>query len=164
MGSFRQTREIVVACFMENVISDEEFVCLYDLNRSKNLELPYDEYRRIDLDEMDDAECLAEFRVKKRDLETLSDDLQIPCSFTCDQGSVSDGMEGLCMLLRRLAYPCRYSDIIPRFGRPIPVLSMITNKQSSWFCLRYTRPQDYTMESPASRSYLLQTYADAVHA
>ena len=31
------------------------------------------------------------------------------------------------MLLRRTAYPCRYSDLIPRFGRPVPELSMITN-------------------------------------
>ena len=32
------------------------------------------------------------------------------------------------MLLRRLAYPCRYSDMIPRFGRPTPALSMVTNE------------------------------------
>ena len=25
------------------------------------------------------------------------------------------------------SYPCRYSDLIPRFGRPVPVLSMINN-------------------------------------
>ena len=31
------------------------------------------------------------------------------------------------MVLKRLAYPCRYSDMIPLFARPVPVLSMITN-------------------------------------
>ena len=31
------------------------------------------------------------------------------------------------MLLKRLAYPCRYSDMVHRFARPVPVLSMITN-------------------------------------
>ena len=31
------------------------------------------------------------------------------------------------MLLRRFAYPCCYSDMISRFGRPVPVLSMVTN-------------------------------------
>ena len=31
------------------------------------------------------------------------------------------------MVLKRLSYPCRYSDLIPRFGRPVPVLSMINN-------------------------------------
>ena len=31
------------------------------------------------------------------------------------------------MLLKRVSYPCRYSDMIPRFGRPVSVLSLITN-------------------------------------
>ena len=33
----------------------------------------------------------------------------------------------LCIYLKRFAYPSRYSDIIPRFGRDIPQLSMISN-------------------------------------
>lgn len=37
-------------------------------------------------------------------------------------------MEGLCILLRRLSYPCRYSDMLHRFGRPVPVLSMISSQ------------------------------------
>ena len=31
------------------------------------------------------------------------------------------------MALKRFSYPCRYSDMIPRFAKPVPVLSMITN-------------------------------------
>ena len=31
-------------------------------------------------------------------------------------------------MLRRLAYPCRFSDLIPRFGRSTPELSMISNR------------------------------------
>ena len=31
------------------------------------------------------------------------------------------------MLLRQTAHPCRYSDLIPRFSRPVLELSMITN-------------------------------------
>jgi len=46
----------------------------------------------------------------------------------CNQRSVFTGMEGLCMLLKRLAYPCIYSDLIHRFGRPVPVLGMISNE------------------------------------
>ena len=76
---------------------------------------------------MNDSECLAEFRVKKRDLQILAEALQILDSFTCYQRSVVSGMEGLCILLRRLAYPCRYSDITPRFVLPVPVLSMVCN-------------------------------------
>ena len=30
-----------------------------------------------------------------------------------------------CMLLKRFAYPCRLSDMIPRFGRSVPEISLI---------------------------------------
>ena len=54
--------------------------------------------------------------------------LQIPPTFKCPQQSVADGLDALCMLLKRLSYPCRYADIVPRFGLPIPVVSMVTNQ------------------------------------
>ena len=31
------------------------------------------------------------------------------------------------MVLKRVAYPCRYSDVLHRFGRAVPELSIITN-------------------------------------
>ena len=31
------------------------------------------------------------------------------------------------MLLRWLSYPCRYGDMIHRFAKPVPVISMVTN-------------------------------------
>ena len=68
------------------------------------------------------------FRFEKAHLPLHADVLQILPMFKCSQGSVADGMEALCMLLKRLSYPCRYADMVPRFGRPIPVLSMVTNQ------------------------------------
>ena len=127
MATFREVRDLLaVACF-EDIIDEDEFLLLWDLNTSKNLDFPYEDYGRFDLDEMDDSECLAEFRVKKRDLPDLAAALRIPNQFVCHQRSVADGIEGLCMLLRRLSYPCRYSDMMVRFGRPVPVMSMVTN-------------------------------------
>ena len=41
-------------------------------------------------------------------------------------------MEDLCMLFKRVAYPCRLSDMIPRFGRPVSVISLITNDISDY--------------------------------
>ncbi|KAK3746108.1 hypothetical protein QZH41_015516 [Actinostola sp. cb2023] len=163
MCSFKKTREVLVDCYMTDIISDEEFVLLYDASYSKNLELPYDDYGRFDLEEMADSECIAEFRVKKRDLPLLADMLQIPDSFVCDQGSVSEGMEGLCMLLRRLSYPCRYSDMIPRFARPTPVLSMVTNKALDFIYDEHSHrimDSNHDILDPAH----LQTYANAVYA
>ena len=73
-------------------------------------------------------ECKTEFRFEKTHLPLLADVLQIPLMFKCSQGSVADGLEALCMLLKRLSYPCRYADMVPRLGRPIPVLGMVTNQ------------------------------------
>ena len=36
--------------------------------------------------------------------------------------------EGLCMLWKRLCYPCRYSDMVHLFTKPVPVLCRITNE------------------------------------
>jgi len=53
--------------------------------------------------------------------------LEIPETIRCDQRSICGGIEGLCMLLRRLSYPCRYRDMIQWFTKPVPVFSMVTN-------------------------------------
>ena len=112
---------------------------------------------------MADSECRAEFRVNKRDLAHLAECLQIPDAFVCNQGSVCEGMEALCILLRRLSYRCRYSDMIPRFGRPAPVLSTVTNKVIDFIYDTHGRrvmEWNHDLLSPAR----LQTYADAVYA
>jgi len=127
MASFRDIRNLLVESFDDDDISEDEFLLLYDANTSKNPDFPYDCYGSFDLNEMDDSECLAEFRFHKNDVPVLLEALQLPQSFTCHQGTICDGMEALCITLRRFSYPCRYSDLIPRFGRPVPELSMISN-------------------------------------
>ena len=58
MVTFREIRDLLaVECF-ENIIDEDEFPLLYNLNISKHLDFPYDDYGRIDLEEMDDSECL----------------------------------------------------------------------------------------------------------
>lgn len=127
MTSFKDMRELLFLSHGLNFIDNEEFVVLFDLFESNNPDFPYGKYREFALDEMAESECLAEFRFQKRDVARLADVLNIPQTFRCEQGSTCDGIEGLCLLLRRLSFPCRYGDMIPRFGKPVPVLSMITN-------------------------------------
>lgn len=57
---------LVVVCF-EDIIDEDEFLLLWDLNMLKNFDFFYEDYGWFDLDEMDDLECLVEFRVKKCD-------------------------------------------------------------------------------------------------
>ena len=66
------------------------------------------------------------------------------------------------MLLRRFAYPCRYSDMIHRFGRPTPVLSMVTNKVLDFIYDTHSHKitdWNHALLAPA----LLQTYADVIY-
>ena len=109
-------------------LDDEELLFLYEEYLPKNPDFCYENFGRFSLDDINDAECLAEFRFRKHDLPLLAEVLQVPDSFTCYQRTVSSGMEALCILLRRLSYPCRFGDIIPRFGLPVPVLSMVSNQ------------------------------------
>jgi len=105
--------------------------------------------------------CVYNSVVEKRDLHTLGEVLEIPPTFKCQLRTVCDGMEGLCMLLRRLAYPCHYSNMIALFGRPVIELCMITN-----------RVMDFTYDLHGHRitqwnptilnSRLLEEYATAI--
>ena len=56
----------------------------------------------------------------------LIENLQIPEEITCYYGSIVSGLEAFCVL-KRFAYPCRYTDTIPVFARSVPELSLISN-------------------------------------
>ena len=110
------------------VLNDAEFLLLYDLYSPQNLDLPCDLYPHFDLQNLTEDECVAEFRLRKTGIPRLSQALRIPDVIICHQGTICEGTEGLCMLLKRLCYPCRYSDMVHLFARPVPVLCMITNQ------------------------------------
>ena len=127
MASFKTMQDLLFLSHTSNFIDDEEFLVLFDLFEWKNPCFPYEDYSPFNLDEMTESECLSEFRFRKRDIPILADVLGIPETIRCEQGSTCDGLEGLCMVLRRLSFPCRYADMIPRFAKPVPVISMVTN-------------------------------------
>ena len=126
MTSFKEMRDLLFLSRASNFIDDEELLVLYELFETKNPDFPYN-YPKFALDDMAESECLADFRFKKTDIPLLAEVLNIPQTIRCDQGTTCDGIEALCMLLRRMSFPCRYGDMIPRFAKPVPVISMITN-------------------------------------
>ena len=62
---------------------------------------------------------------QKGDLDLLGRALQLTERYVCSQGTVAKGMEALLIMLRKLAYPNRWSDMVPIFGRAQPELSAI---------------------------------------
>ena len=80
----------------------------------------------------------------------------------CSQGSVCDGEEALCMLLKRTCCPCQYSDMVHLFAKPVPVISMITNELFTYiYATRRHRIQqlNYQLLRPRNLKY----YAVVVH-
>ena len=74
-----------------------------------------------------------------------------------------DSVEGLCVLFKRLAYPCRYSDVVSRFTRPVPELCVIINH-----LLTFLNDRGGYLLSSFNRRLVnlknLERYAKAIHA
>lgn len=159
--SFEAVRNALAFAFAEDIIDEEEFLILNNEYESCNPLYPYWEFDKFCLDSLNNSECTSDFRVDKEDIPYLAEQLQVPPRFRCPQGTVCDGLEGLCILLKRLAYPCRYYDLVQRFARPVPELSMISNTVLDWIFdthgFRLT-----SWNQPFLSPVYLERYADAI--
>ena len=117
----------ILLAYAFNLIDATECMLLYDVNSTKNPDIPYWSYERFDLDQMTDDECKTEFRFYRNDIYELTEVLNLPDRIICYNGVNVDITEALCTFLKRFAYPCRHVDLIPRFARPEPQLCMISN-------------------------------------
>ena len=162
MPSVKEIRDILLFAHSDNLINDEEYLMLYDLNKSSNLELPYWNYDRFDPHLLTDDECKSEFRFYKN-VYLLAEVLRVLDEIRCYSRVVVDGIEALCIFLKRIAYPCRYSYMLPRFARPVPQLCMISNQMMDFIYQTHNhrlRSLNQQWLSQAS----LQNYADIIHA
>ena len=115
MSSLKEARQQLLLSNFDGDIDDEEFLLLFDINKSDNLDLPYKNYESFDLDLLEDDERVSEFRFHKRDIPLLAEVLQIPESITCYQRSVCDGVEALW-------YPVNsfHGQIVPKYSQIVP--------------------------------------------
>ena len=126
--SLDKSREAIAIAYSCDIIDTEEAILLFDINRSKNPEFPYWEYNSFDVNSLSEDEFLAALRFSNRDIDRLVAALGIPREIRTANGSKFSGIEGVCCLLKRPAYPCRYSDLLSEFGRSVPELSLLTTK------------------------------------
>ena len=160
-GGLAAVRDALNIAFAENLIDDVEFAVLYDANRGKQ-SFPYWKYDEFNFNNWDDAECRTELRFAKNDLDALLDSLQIPDQIACQQGTVCNSIEGLCILLSRLSYPCRYTDMIPRFGRNPTELCLIFNAVLDHvYASHHHRLESW--DQPFLQPDRLHGYAAAIH-
>jgi hypothetical protein len=94
--------------FMDEDLEDEELLALYFLQK-KNYFYHLDKsLQPFVLDGLTDEFCWVHFRFLKDDLLKLKTVLAIPNVLKCSNFVTVGGMEALCILLKRLAYPNRY--------------------------------------------------------
>ncbi len=97
--------EVAAFLFTQKYVSPQDFHFIYEATKRTSPEFPYYQYENIDiqLQHMNDDECLAEFRVDKSELNALAETLIIPDQFRCPNGTVASRFEGLCTILSRFA-------------------------------------------------------------
>ena len=162
MASLSTVRDALLISRCTDIIDDVEFACLYDANSSR-LTFPYYKFERFDIDAWDESECWTELRFGRQDLDVLREKLQIPDEIVCSQRSVCEGMEGMCILLKRLAYPCRYTDMVPRFGRNPTELCLIFNEMLDLIYTTHSHRLKNWDRNPFLQPYQLHRYAGAIH-
>ena len=84
-------------------------------------------YNRFYLDDWSDEECRSDLRFYKADVYRLFQVLNIPEVLITYNRSKFDDMEAFCIFLKRFFYPCRFFDVVSRFGQPVLELSMMSN-------------------------------------
>ena len=121
------------------------------------------EYHTFDLNSYDDDDVAAQFRFMKRDIPRKRDALDLPNEITCHfyNDLVVDSTEALCIVLSRLAYPCRYLDMVPLFGISVPQLSIFNQTIDLIDSSHNHRLSDLNQGWLSPRC--LKAFADSVH-
>ena len=84
---------------------DDLVMLLYDVNAYKDLRTYVPGSPRFDLHTLTDAQCFANFRFGKNDIPRLFTALNLPDEIILENRCKVDGVDALCVLLRRLVYP-----------------------------------------------------------
>ena len=80
MASFKKVQEMLCLCLIEE-ITGKEFVLLSEVNRPSNLPVPHSVYEKFSLVNNDPAQCKADFRVEKRDIPLLIEQMNTVTSY-----------------------------------------------------------------------------------
>ena len=68
MVSFHELQELFFLSHFYGYLNDEELLLLYEEYSPKNPDFPFENCGRFSPKDMNDSECVAEFRIRKRDL------------------------------------------------------------------------------------------------
>ena len=66
MPRLKDVRNSLLNAHNNSLLSDEELLLLLDENSSENPQFNFEKYERFDIDDIEEAECKAQFRVENK--------------------------------------------------------------------------------------------------
>ena len=119
MSYFKEIGDICLGAYSFDTIDGTGFVLfyVYDLHKSKNPDIPYWHYEKFDFEKLNDDQCKVTFRFLKNHIYDLKETLNAPEEIMCYNNVWIDGVEALCAVLKRFAYPCRFINMIQIFAK-----------------------------------------------
>ena len=160
--ALKRIQECILLSYTQDLLDDNEFCLLYDANYANYPVFDHGQYTRFTLDAVSEEECLSSFRFRQLDIPYLAQVLRLPEKFICPNRTAALTEEALCILFRRIAYPCRYVDMMPQFGRSPQELSLIANKVMDEIYEMHGHLLT-TIDHPWLTRAKLREMADAVH-
>ncbi|RPB27956.1 hypothetical protein L211DRAFT_772066, partial [Terfezia boudieri ATCC MYA-4762] len=115
----------------------------------------------LNLDELSNEAWRTYFRFTQQEVERLVVVLQIPHPIKGRNRILQDARTGLCMLLARLAYPNRLSDLALKFGWRVERVSEITNTLLDFMVYKWKFLLDFNHHFFTPER--LSAYAKAIH-
>jgi len=119
--------------------------------------------RKFNIEDETDQQALNKFRFDKENIRRLAQSLALPEQIRLPNRCRCSGTDALCILLRRLVYPNRLSDLETLFGRPKSTLSLIVNYTLDFIYDRHGYLLSM-LDQPWFQQEALETYATAIHA
>ena len=97
------------------------------LQKKNRIISQYNRLQRVDINLLSSALCLAYFRFGADEIHRLSEALRIPHVFVAHDRVKCSGKEALCIMLRRMTFPCRWVELSAMFGRSRAFMSVVVN-------------------------------------
>ncbi len=126
----------MMSIMSEGLMHDEELLCFFALDTfcAAESQSEHKRYPRFNPEILGTVEFRKYFRFEKKDIVHLCSTLAIPDTMYSASRVTWTGVEGLCILLRRLAYPNCLCDLVPMFGRSKSEISEIVNEMLFYLC------------------------------
>ena len=161
MPNLREVWDLLTMAHLEGKFIEEELFLLLKLNTSNNLDLNFSKYPEFNLENTSEDDCIAEFHFRKNNIKRLQRAFKVPNEIVCYLYNDLKVYvtEALYVLLKRLAYPCRYdSTNWPSCSSICMIFNQVVDiADQQW------RRLLNNFNQPLLRPDLLESYAGAIY-